>query len=113
MHADQVVWEGVLKKKVNPRSEIEIDFPQPPQPFKTSFQLDELNPGDWEQFDAGDKVRFIGRFDFFGAGTPEIVVHIRFPAEQAVALPGEAEVRAMAESLIEAVRRSFGGREEE
>ena len=78
----EVLWEGVLKKKISREGSIEFDFPEPAKPFGVTFLLDEENPGDWRRFKPGDKIRFIGRIKSYGIGTPLITLQVRFPDEQ-------------------------------
>ncbi len=105
----EVVWEGVLKKKISREGSVEFDFPDPSKPFAVSFFLDEENPGDWQRFKPGDKIRFIGRIKSYGIGTPLIILHIRFPDELPSAQEPDRDERSRdwASDIEEASRERF------
>jgi hypothetical protein len=86
----EIVWEATLKSPIlSPSQAIWFDFPPLPEPFGIIFLCEEENAGDYQRFQAGDRVQFIGRFDRF-AGTDLLVMRIRFPAERRPQLRNEA-----------------------
>jgi hypothetical protein len=73
-----------------------LNLPPLPAPLSIVFMLDQENePGNWQQFKAGDRVRFVGRFIDIRNGT-DIVAAIRFPAEAAAAIPNVVPPRPAA-----------------
>jgi hypothetical protein len=58
-----------------------LNLPPLPEPLAIGFILDkERPPGNWQQFNAGDRVKFVGRFIDIEDGT-SIVAAIRFPGD--------------------------------
>jgi hypothetical protein len=64
-----------------------LNLPPLPAPLSIGFILDkDRDPGNWQQFKAGDRVKFIGRFIDVELGE-DVLVAIRFPAAAQPAAP--------------------------
>lgn len=95
-------WEATLTQTADQAGDwtAPLGLPPLPAPFELTFVLDsERDPGRWQSLEAGDQVRFIGRFthidDDYG-----LVAAIRFPEEASIngsdQRPAETDRRAAA-----------------
>jgi hypothetical protein len=83
----EVLWETTISEPIaaGPGG-IKHDL-QLPEPLGITLVVDDGDVGDFNRFQSGDRVKFIGRFhDLGGAGeTPRFTLYVRFPDEQGAA----------------------------
>jgi hypothetical protein len=79
----EFTWEGTMTD-IDASSEDwtqRLNLQPLPEPLELGLFLAEKNPGNWQRFRVGDRVRFVGRFvDYDPIG--DLTAEIRFPDEQ-------------------------------
>jgi len=88
----EVTWETTLAEPITANAPLSHDL-QLPTPLSLVLIPEERDAGEITRFNAGDRVRFIGRFaDLSGVGeTPSLTLRVRFPDDQPS--PASAESR--------------------
>jgi hypothetical protein len=72
-------WEATLTNASVSEDDwtAQLDLPPLPEPLSLNLFLSKENPGNWQRFKAGDRVRFIGRFVDYDPAVGDLVVEIR------------------------------------
>jgi len=105
----EVTWETTLAAPITAGQPISHDL-QLPAPLSLVLLPEERKAGDVTRLNAGDRVRFIGRFaDLGGAGEqPVITLRVRFPEEQPAPAGDEAGENYRGEGVYPPERPSLG-----
>jgi hypothetical protein len=79
----EVTWEATLAAPIAAGAPLEHDLQLPP-PFSLKLMPEDADAGDISRFQAGDRVRFIGRFAELAApaGAPTFTLRVRLPDDQ-------------------------------